>query len=137
MELIKKSDDNFQSAKYLYDNSLYASSVHCCYYSCLQTAITQYVSISKKKYSDIQNEIANDNKKHVHSFYIDKLKGIYLSTSTDVNKGRISRNMHNLYKGLKELRVDADYNDKEIDDTLAKKAIENCEIINGLLKSIK
>lgn len=135
MELLKKSDDNFQSAKYLYNNNLYASSVHCCYYSCFQTSITKYISISNRSYEDVKKEII-DNNKHVHSYYIDKLKGIFINTSQDINKHSINRKIHNMYKSLKFMRIDADYNDVEIDQSTAQNAIDYCEKLNELLKNI-
>lgn len=136
MELIKKSENNFQSAGNLLNNSLFSSSIHCSYYSCFQTAVAVYVDISKKDYTVIQEEIRNTNK-HVHSYYIDKLKGIYLSNSTDVNKYRTGSSMHKLYKSLQSLRIDADYNDIEICENTAKLAFEYCKKINDFLKSIK
>ncbi len=135
MELQKKSDCNFKSAGKLLDYQLYASSVHCSYYSCFQAVVAFYLDKSKRDYSEVQKEIS-DTKRKVHTYYIDKVCGIHISQSANINKHKESKTLRDLYKNLKELRVEADYHNVDMSESEAKKAFENCGQLIKKLNSL-
>lgn len=135
MILVKKSECNLESAEKLISYELYASSVHCSYYSCFQAVVSYYLIKTKKDYSSVKLDI-KDNNKHTHTYFIDKICGIHLNTSKNPNRSRESKTLKDLYKNLKTLRVVADYDNEEISKSTAIKAFSNCNEFNNLLKKL-
>ena len=77
-ELLIKSTQNFSAASLLIQNELYASSVHCSYYSCLQKLKNVISRANNIEYDELESERRELNKKNpsrnlaTHEFLIDK-----------------------------------------------------------------
>jgi len=106
MSWIKKSDDSFKSTNKLIAESLYNTSVHCSYYSCIQMALH---IINNKIGMSIADIDAGTNSKGSHNWVI----GI-ITQSLQSSKRREARKFNDSIQELKRQRVIADYKEEQI-----------------------
>ncbi|MBI3719986.1 MAG: hypothetical protein HY252_15495 [Sphingobacteriales bacterium] len=133
-ELKKKSEENLRAAQLLNLNEhrLFASSVHCAYYSCFQlikSILLKHVFQSEDEY----NLEENKSNKNSHEFAINRL-------SIDFAKKRPLelRKYSNEINQLKELRVISDYKLEEIQIDKSQKAVDLAiRVRNVLLREYK
>ena len=69
--LNNKSDFNLEGAKLLIENSLYAPSVHCSYYSVFQKLKYKYTTKASISYDELTQNIFAD-KRNTHKYVIDE-----------------------------------------------------------------
>ena len=119
-ELLKKSIQNFSAASLLIENELYASSVHCSYYSCLQklkNVISQAYNI---EYDELETERRQLNRKNIsrnlatHEFLIDR-KLLDL-----IRRERKDHRLINEINDIKLYRTTSDYDNIAISGTEAE-----------------
>lgn len=102
----QKSDENLNAARLLVENNMYASSIHCFYYSILQ--LSKYIL---DKYCGISYEQQDENfqGKDSHNAII-KILGQKLGAKNRFYKLDYMSNLNN----LKKLRKTADYSNNQI-----------------------
>lgn len=129
MSILKeKSNFNLTAAELLQNNSLYAPSVHCSYFSCLQLI----------KFAIIENlDVTNDEltketreRKDSHKYLINKIGNEIRNYSREEHT-IFNRNIND----LKKFRVESDYGEIEVTTSQSSKALENAkEIREQLIK---
>lgn len=118
-QLKQKSEFNFLAAELLIKENLYAPSVHCSYYSCLQLikfAIKDFFGV---EYSVLSSNIANSNM-NSHRYMIEFIKNGMKGKIDDVLAESDFR--HNI-KGLKHFREESDYQDLQINRDKSEDAL--------------
>lgn len=106
-----KSDKTFSSGELLLSNTHYNSSVHCFYYSCFQLII----DLLREEYRYTDEQISSGtNNSSSHNNVINQLKSCLINS-------KINYSFLDSYAKIKQLRVKADYSDKNI---AKKKAIK-------------
>ena len=124
-----KSHENFTSGLLLKKNKLYSSSIHCFYYSCIQTMIHILLDNLHKTESEIESESFNSGKTF-HNWIINK---IYYE-HRKINRNKSLQTQRKMYK-LKKLRVEADYKNVRIEyDKSDRSEKISKEILNILNK---
>ncbi len=124
-----KAQLNYDAARLLIDKNLYAPSIHCSYYSCLQLlkfTISDFFDVS---YEQIESDIVLSGKK-THQYMIDF---IYTELSAARNMEE-SRNFKRKIKELKKYREDSDYADVEINIDKGNLALIYAYEIRGFLQ---
>lgn len=129
MSLLKKSEQNIISAKLLKDNNLFASSVHCSYYSCVQRMLNiVHVHMGSDK-DDLKNKCKiNATGSHVIMANEVKLE-LFRVSMNDSESQFFSNNIGN----LKRNREAADYHQVDIEPMKCQASIEIAYKINKLL----
>lgn len=119
-ELLKKSIQNFSAASLLIENELYASSVHCSYYSCLQKLKNVISRAYNIEYDELENERRRLNRKNIsrnlatHEFLIDrKLMDL-------IRRERKDHRLINEINDIKLYRTTSDYDNVAISGTEAE-----------------
>lgn len=107
--LLQKSEENKIALIHLKGVSLYASCVHCGYYSCIQ----KLIYIFKEYYENIYESSKNlkGGKGNTHNYYIRQFCNILKDTFKDYEAARIWRSK---LLQLKTFRLNSDYHDIEI-----------------------
>ncbi len=128
-KLKQKSEFNIDAANYLINKAnLYAPSVHCSYYSCLQRLkflIKDYYKITY----DEQDIIRKKRNQRTNQFII---KFIVLELKKD---GFDRREERRFSRNIKELREQADYQDIEIDISQSQKAYSIAKEVLTFIKT--
>jgi hypothetical protein len=122
-----KSDFNMAGAELLHNNNLYAPSVHCAYYSCLQLnkyIIKSFIGID---YPDQKLECEALNRRS-HDYLIKKV----LDEVVKVNRFEYLDLRREIYD-LKAFREKSDYENELIDIVLSKKSIDTAKKIRNYL----
>jgi hypothetical protein len=117
-KLKQKSEFNFLAAELLLKENLYAPSVHCSYYSCLQLIKFSIKDFFEIAYSDLSSSIAS-SKKNSHQFMIEFIKSNLRGNVDLLDEREFSRNI----KDLKQFRLESDYEDMLIDREKGEKAL--------------
>lgn len=121
MSILKeKAEFNKLATGLLYDQSLYAPSIHCAYYSCFQ--LLKYIIKTRLKidYSKQEAEINSDSRIKTHSYVRKKI----LDEISKIEKDpRTYSNISNKLKDLQELRVNSDYKNIQIDEEMGSRAM--------------
>ena len=101
-----------QAAEILHDKNLYASSVHCSYYACLQKMIEIHLTTLEYTKESIEDEM---EKKELssHKFYIGNIQSKLLNKA-DFDQTKAANEFKSRIKQLQDTRVKADYYDLEI-----------------------
>lgn len=130
--LKSKSDCNINSASSLITNSLYASSVHCSYYSCVQLMLHILRSDFGKTdvIIDSESKIGSKNNRGFHNWLINIIRKEYMQR----NPGD-SRLFYSKIGQLKKLRVNADYKNIDVPSATANNALKTAQEINSLLQT--
>ena len=137
-ELLKKSSENFSAASLLIENELYASSVHCSYYSCFQklkNVISQGYSCDYEEleveHRDLNTTLSAKKRLGSHEFFIDR-KLLDL-----IKRERKDHKLISQINDIKLYRTDSDYKNKQIiradAEAVLSKAEEVLEKLNTLL----
>ena len=130
--LKEKSNFNIDAAELLQNKSLFAPSVHCSYYSCLQlmkVAINEFLEISFEEL-DLEIKTAKEeNKGNTHEYIIKKI-----GDNIRYNSKAEFRIFHRNIKDLKNFRVRSDYEDFQITTTESFKAFNIAKEIRTQLK---
>jgi uncharacterized protein (UPF0332 family) len=124
--LNNKSDFNLEGAKLLIENSLYAPSVHCSYYSVFQKLKYKYTTKASISYDELTQNIFAD-KRNTHKYIIDE----FCNFIQDRYK---KRDIKNKINDLKAFRNQSDYDDIEINHSISSLALTKSE---ELLKELK
>jgi len=115
--LKNKSQFNTDAAILLQEKNLYAPSVHCSYYSCLQLMkfiIKDFIGIS---YVDLEIEIRQKNT-NTHKLIIEKISDeLYKNSRTEYTY------FNRKIKDLKKFRVSSDYENVQITTVESGKAL--------------
>jgi len=131
-KLKAKSEINLFAAKKLIDETYYAPSVHCSYYSCFQ--YFKYTVVSKLKM---------DEKRLASYISLEKgksKKGSHQITAqliTDALPDAYKRDFSKKFKDLKELREKSDYHDEQIDFSKSNTALGYAQTILKIVSKIK
>jgi uncharacterized protein (UPF0332 family) len=114
--LKNKSDINLASAEMLHRNNHFPSVVHCAYYSCIQLMKHTWLNSMGKSEQELRglNDIYNQGS---HEILINQIKSFIQSKSQN------DRDFNRDILQLKRLRVNADYDDIEIDYTKSNQSI--------------
>lgn len=125
--LRQKSEFNITAAQFLIEKNLYAPSIHCSYYSCLQllkVVVKEFIGIN---YDDQESEILSGNSSS-HRYVIDKvLDEIKIKNRFEYLDMR--RNITD----LKLFRERSDYCDIEIDISKSQNAFKRATEIRDYL----
>ena len=128
-KLKQKSELNYHAAELLIDNTYFAASVHCSYYSCFQLFKYAIKHILGIDYEELASNIAL-TKQGTHQYIIksitDKIRNDY--------GNRQYRDLKNEIADLKQFRLESDYEDIEIDIEKSRKAFEKAGIVRKYLK---
>ncbi len=100
----------------LIDNYLFAPSVHCSYYALYQKLKYKYVQKKGISYEDLDVEISQDEHRGSHRYIMDE----YCNFVVDKRERQILRRD---IKDLKNLRVDSDYANMQIDISISNNAL--------------
>jgi hypothetical protein len=126
-QLSNKSEINKAAAELLQDKSYYPSVVHCAYYSCIQLMKHILLFTLNKTEAEIANEVRNSGEGS-HEIMINNINGHLRSNNKDWKTFNSSINQ------LKRLRVNADYENIQIDSTKGSNSIL---LSNTVLKHLK
>ena len=128
-EFKSKSDYNFNAAKLLMrDHQLYAPSIHCAYYSCIQYMLhIIYFKSPNKVQIDYENLVRNDNSSHKQAIKIIQLELI------DKNKNDDYKRFQKTILELKKSREESDYTRTQITQGKSSHSILLAESILNLL----
>ncbi len=121
-----KSEESYKAGEILQNNSLFASSIHAYYYSCLQLMLYILMKIFGKTQEDIDEESKN---KSFHNWIINIFHSEFLK-----NDGLRATRFYTKIQKLKKYRIDADYKNVEISES---KSITACNITNEILKLLQ
>ena len=132
----EKSQIYYDAAVDLMKGSGYYSPIpHIAYYSCMLRMF--HIWYVEKQMSEIYLKILPDGSytKDVHNQLANQFKLLVIERykKTDVTKGRI---FEKHLGDLKKLRVKADYKNESISSDDSKKAIDLCDVILTILKSL-
>jgi uncharacterized protein (UPF0332 family) len=122
-----KSEFNKSAAELLYDNNLYAPSVHCAYYSCLQLIKFLVKDFMNIDYPDQKIE-SDQLKQNSHEYVIRKL----LNEVHGLSRFDYIDLRRNIYD-LKSFREISDYENQIVDIDLSKKSINKANDIRSYL----
>ncbi len=125
----KKSEENFNAGNLLKKESMFASSIHCFYYSCIQLMI--YVLLEQLDMSERDIEQGpRQARTGFHNWIINLLSRDYFLRNR-MNARKFRRQIYN----IKEIRINADYKLNSISkDTCNKVKIKSLNIINMLIE---
>ena len=117
-KLRQKSDFNIDAAEYLLKATLYASSVHCSYYSCFQLLKYTIKEFFGKDYEAQAADIIATKQK-THQYVIN-----YVACEVERFAGlEESRQFKRNIKDLKQYRVESDYENIEVNVDKSEKAL--------------
>jgi uncharacterized protein (UPF0332 family) len=122
-----KSEQSRSAFELLYKNELYASSVHCIYYHCLQFSkhvLHTYCGVNYQAQEDRSRGRGSHDS--VREMIEDDLKNVGLLI--------VSNDFNCYFTALKRLRKKADYTGKRITGSMAKDALGFSESLDGILK---
>ena len=130
-ELLKKHEQSCEAAENLLNRDrLYASSVHCAYYSCIQLMMyTLYNKVTGFNQATYEAETKN---KGSHDILRQRIKDALTQQGVD-SVGTSS--FDSTLKQLKSARVKADYKDVAIDESAGKSAQRQSVSVNKLIKA--
>lgn len=133
-KLLEKHKFNFDSAKYLIEESMYAPSVHCSYYSCFQLMKHKVRNLQGCSYEDLDAEIIGISS---HSFLINKVK-FYLDPKNNakIKDPALATEFKDSIRDLKKFRKESDYDNKEISPDEADKAFNFSRNISLILNKL-
>ena len=128
--LLTKSQENLQAAQILKNRSLFASSIHCSYYSCVQLMKHTLMQKMNKTSDEIDTE---SNGEGSHQWLIKEIFNILFFDKNDWNT---ANNFNIGVNELKKLRMKADYKNKLIVASDSQNGIEKANNTNSILNTI-
>jgi len=132
--LDNKSTLNLNAAKMLHDNSIYCSSVHCSYYSCVQKIISKLLTLYT------EDELAEDKRNNfaqqsMHQYYLKRIVKDIKINIKNISRQDLTKFTNDLSK-LKELRENSDYKNADIPSDCSTKAYLLAQEIQSFIKEI-
>lgn len=130
-ELLKKHQESCEAAENLLTrDGLYASSVHCAYYSCIQLMIyTLYNKVTGFNKTTYEAETKN---KGSHDILRQRIKdALTREKVSPVDTAAFDSTL----KQLKSARVKADYRDEAVSESACKSAQRQSISVNDLIKT--
>jgi len=127
-KLREKSKFNLEAAEVLINENLYAPSVHCSYYSCLQrikSILPEYYAISFNQI-DLNVRAGTENE---HGYLIRFISKQIRETFGSDEYAKFKRDIGD----LKEFRIHSDYKDIQITSDQSNKAYQKALDINRFL----
>jgi hypothetical protein len=129
--LIDKSDQNIAAALELRTNlNLYAPSIHCAYYSCVQLMIDVLINDFGIPDNQIEDKARAENTGS-HAFASNK---IFQDIKQTGKNFREASNFNNDVQNLRRRRTNADYHEFVVSEDYSARAYEEALRINGVLK---
>jgi uncharacterized protein (UPF0332 family) len=130
-ELLSKSTQNLDSAQLLISKNYFAPSVHCSYYSTVQILI--HLLLHELKFT--QEKFDNDSENEGKSSHVFAINTIF--TEMDRRKERLKAvDFQRQIKTLKNYRVQADYKDLKIEQSLSEDSLEKAKSIKLILQKV-
>lgn len=126
----EKANQSLLSAKYLIEKKAYSNSVHCAFYSCLQTMF--HVLFNKKKID--QNKFVIDGKYNRTGSHLQAFK--LIETEIANKYPTDSKWFKNYFFQLKRLREKADYTNEFIKQEEVYEAINKANSISSIINKI-
>ncbi|WP_337043659.1 hypothetical protein [Emticicia sp. 17c] len=128
-----KSDQNIQIAHSILstNNGCYASSIHCSYYSCVQLML----HILRSHFGQTDSEVSAESesaKGGLHLWLIKKIAAEYEVSTNKYDARELKQKLHQ----LKKTRGTSDYENVEITQSTAQRALQQANNINSSLKRI-
>lgn len=122
--LKEKVEFNKSAAQLLYEQSYYAPSVHCAYYSCFQLLKILIKEKLHIDYNQQESEILKTTNLGTHIYVQNKI----LKEISDLEKNTDKfREIRTKLVDLRELRVKADYKNIQIDESKGRMALHYSE----------
>lgn len=135
LQLSKKSTENLVASDLLITNKLYASSVHCSYYSMFQHMTCKLIKGKNITLNQFSTNSKDDEDRASHKYLLDETisfltrKANRLETlERNIKLGQFQILRRNI-NGLKTLRVESDYKDITILEEKSKKALKDSQKI--------
>lgn len=128
--LLKKSENNRLAFTVLKDKGIKAPCVHCGYYSCFQKIKYILKEHFKKEYLDIQKLLKERRKGSMHDEYIREFTRQYVK----IFDKREGHELGSKLRTLKAFRIEADYDETEIQDEVIEKVEDNLNNFHLLIK---
>lgn len=129
-KLKEKSEFNIHAAELLINNSYYAPSVHCSYYSCFQL-----LKYTIKTFFGVEYEAIATNSsitgQGTHQYIINYIANELIPLTDIKESRRFKRN----FIDLKQYRQESDYENVEVDITKGEKALKLAQEIRNYIKS--
>ncbi len=128
-EFENKSSQNIIAAQVLIEEALFAPSIHCSYYSCLQLCKHVLKYIIKISDQQIKDELGKPNlKSHelIREGILDNLKGKL--------NDKEYMNFNSTFNSLKRSREMADYTETDIRRELAMESVEKSKSLAAIIK---
>jgi len=129
-KLKEKSEFNIKAAELLIEETYYASSVHCSYYSCFQLLKFVIKDFFKVDYETLSTNISLSSKSS-HQYIIDFIAGEIMNLSNRVESRKFKHNIND----LKHYRLESDYENIEVNIEKGKKALSKAQEIRTYIKS--
>ncbi len=126
-KLKEKSNFNIDAAEILIENSLYAPSVHCSYYSCFQLLKYSMNDFFEISYNKLSVNIAT-SPMNTHKYIVE-----YINSQLKNNKIENNRWFYNSIKDLKHFREESDYDNLEINLDKSTRAFDMAKNIRVYL----
>jgi uncharacterized protein (UPF0332 family) len=136
-ELLKKSTENISAASLLIENKLYASSIHCSYYSCFQK-LKNVISLAyscryedlEVEHRDLNSKLKQNQKLGTHEFFINrKLFDL-------IRREKEDHRLINKINDIKLHRTNSDYKDVAIDNKTAEEVLAKSKIVIETLNTL-
>ena len=125
-EILNKSRQNEAASSLLFRNYLYASSIHCIYYSCFQKLL---FLVKRHGYENVESwQLGKNKKKDSHNRTI----GSFLSLMRDKGVEGVYL-MDREIQSLKRDRVLSDYKEAKITEKIVHVCMDRANKINSII----
>jgi hypothetical protein len=124
-----KSQQNETAAQLLRDNGLYASSIHCSYYRCIQLMV--HLLVNKNYITKEELDESTDGGKSSHNFLISKIA----LTLYKKNQNTKANDFKRTITSLRLNRTDADYKNLEITGEISEESQKSSALVCGIISS--
>lgn len=131
--LLEKSEQNRIACIELIERNLYAPSVHCGYYSCLQKIIHILQHFFTEEYEYEMQLYSSGQKGNLHKIYFQLFHSM-LQATLSRNAREDLRELKRKFKDLKSYRIDSDYGEVEITESDIEKVKHLTDRIHLLIK---
>jgi len=124
----QKSEFNIDAAERLLKDAIYAPSVHCSYYSCFQLlkfTINNFYGIDYGEQAVNTSTTGQKTHQYVLNYVANELKKIA--------GVKVSKDFKRNYKDLKQFRLEADYENVEINSDKGNQAFEKAKEIRTFI----
>lgn len=129
MPLLEKSNQNLASANFLLEKKMFASSVHCAYYSCVQRMLNVLYEFIGQDKEELKRK-CELNATGSHVIVANTVKSELFSISSNMSENQYFSNQ---IGNLKRNREAADYGKVIIEFPKCKASIEIALKINNIL----